>query len=153
MSTLRMTRHIAAPRAAVYAALLDPQAIAKWRVPNGMTCQIHHFDAREGGVLRVSLSYEAQAGIGKTSARTDTYRGRLVKLVPNEQLVEVDEFETTDPTLRGEMTLTITLSDAEGGGTELVAEHDGLPSGVPPSDNETGWRMALDKLAALVEAS
>ena len=30
--------------------------------------------------------------------------------------------------------------------------HDGLPSGVPMAANEAGWREALDKLAALVEA-
>jgi hypothetical protein len=30
--------------------------------------------------------------------------------------------------------------------------HDGLPRGVSAADNETGWRMALAKLAALVEA-
>jgi hypothetical protein len=29
--------------------------------------------------------------------------------------------------------------------------HDNLPRGVSPADNEMGWRMALDKLAALVE--
>jgi hypothetical protein len=29
--------------------------------------------------------------------------------------------------------------------------HDDLPPGVLPADNELGWRMALDKLAALVE--
>ncbi len=66
------------------------------------------------------------------------------------QVVEVDEFETTDPGLRGEMTITITLADADGG-TNLVAVHDGLPRGVSPTDNETGWRMALAKLAALLE--
>jgi hypothetical protein len=49
-----------------------------------------------------------------------------VKLVPNEQVVEVDEFETTDPDLRGEMTIT--------------------------ADNELGWQSALAKLAAYVEA-
>lgn len=136
----------------MYAALLDPQAIARWKVPNGMTCEILEYEPREGGGLRVSLTYEAGQGIGKSSARTDTYRGRLLKLVPNEQVVEVDEFETTDPALVGEMTITITLSDAADGGTELVAVHEGLPRGVPPADNETGWRMALDKLAALVEA-
>jgi hypothetical protein len=27
-----------------------------------------------------------------------------------------------------------------------------VPAGVSPADNETGWRMALDKLVALVEA-
>jgi hypothetical protein len=42
------------------------------------------------------------------------------------------------------------LSDADGG-TDLLAVHDGLPGGVSPADNETGWRMALAKLATLVE--
>jgi uncharacterized protein YndB with AHSA1/START domain len=70
--------------------------------------------------------------------------------VPDEEVVEVDEFETDDPALRGEMTITITLADA-GGGTDLVAVHDGLPDGVPPADNETGWRLSLDRLAGLVE--
>jgi hypothetical protein len=28
-----------------------------------------------------------------------------------------------------------------------------LPPGLSPADNETGWRMALAKLAALVESS
>lgn len=65
--------------------------------------------------------------------------------------MEEDEFETSDPALAGTMTSTITLSDADGG-TDLFAVHEGLPPGVLPKDNETGWRMALDKLAALVEA-
>jgi hypothetical protein len=29
---------------------------------------------------------------------------------------------------------------------------DGVPPGVAPADNEAGWRMALDRLAKLVEA-
>jgi hypothetical protein len=39
-----------------------------------------------------------------------------------------------------------------GGGTDVLAVHDDLPPGIPPADNEIGWRMALDKLAAFVEA-
>src|SRR6266849_2907426 len=151
MSSTRISRHINAPRAAVYRALLDARAVAKWMVPDGMTSHVHAFDAREGGSFRISLTYEAPTGTGKTTAHTDTYHGRFVKLVPNEQVVEVDEFETEDPALRGEMTITITLADADGG-TDLFAVHDGLPRGVSPADNETGWRMALAKLAALVEA-
>ena len=73
-----------------------------------------------------------------------------MKLVPNELVVEVVEFETTDPRLRGEMTITITLVDADGG-TDILAVHDGVPRGVPAADNETGWRSSLAKLAALVE--
>jgi len=30
--------------------------------------------------------------------------------------------------------------------------HEGLPAGVSPADNELGWRLSLDTLAALVEA-
>ncbi len=117
-----------------------------------MTCHVHTFDAREGGSFRISLTYDAPTGIGKTSARTDTYHGRFVKLVPNEQIVEVDEFETEDPALRGDMAITITLTDRDGG-SDLLAVHDGLPPGLSPADNETGWQMALAKLAALVEGT
>lgn len=120
-------------------------------VPTGMTSRVHAFDPREGGSFRISLTYDAPTGTGKTTAQTDTYHGRFVKLVPNERVVEVVEFETMDPALRGEMSITIALTDA-GGGTDLIAVHDGLPPGVSPADNETGWRLSLEKLAALVEA-
>jgi uncharacterized protein YndB with AHSA1/START domain len=151
MSSTRISCHVNAPRAIVYRALLDARAVANWKVPDGMTCQVHEFDAREGGSIRISLTYDAPTGTGKTTAHTDTYHGRFVKLVPNEQVVEVDEFETTDPALRGEMTITITLADADGG-TDVLGVHDGLPSGASSADNETGWHMALAKLAALCEA-
>lgn len=151
MSSTRISQHIRAPRANVYRALLDPRAVAIWKVPTGMTCHVHAFDAREGGSFRISLTYDKPTGIGKTTAHTDTYHGHFAKLIANERIVEVDEFETKDPTLRGEMTITITLADADGG-TNLLAVHDGLPPGLSPVDNETGWRMALAKLAAFVEA-
>jgi uncharacterized protein YndB with AHSA1/START domain len=151
MNSTRIGRYLRAPRAKVYRALVDADAIARWKAPDGMTVQVHAFEGREGGSFRISITYDEPTGSGKTSAQTDTYHGRFVKLVPNEQIVEVIEFETTDPGLRGEMTITTSLSDADGG-TELLAVHDGLPPGLSPADNETGWRMALAKLAALVEA-
>lgn len=150
MSTTRVTRHINAPRDAVYRALIDRQAVTRWKVPQDMTCHVHEFDGREGGTFRISLTYEAPDRAGKTSAHTDTYHGRFARLVPNELVVEVDEFETADPDLRGEMTITITLTDADGG-TELVAVHDGLPPGVPADANELGWQESLARLAALTE--
>ena len=151
MSTTRISRHVNAPRAAVYRALIDVRAVATWMVPTGMTGHVHAFDPREGGAFRISLTYDAPTETGKTTAHTDTYHGRFVKLVPDEQVVEVLEFETTDPAMQGEMTITTTLTDADGG-TEILAGHDGLPRGVSPADNELGWRMSLTKLAAFVEA-
>jgi uncharacterized protein YndB with AHSA1/START domain len=134
-----------------FTARFSMRAVATWKVPTGMTSHVHAFDAREGGSFRISLTYDAPTGTGKTTAHTDTYHGRFVKLVTNKQVVEVVEFETTDPALRGEMTITISLDDADGG-TDVLAVHDGLPPGVPTADNEAGWREALAKLAALVEA-
>lgn len=150
MSSTRVTRHIKANRQAVYDALLDPKAIAQWKVPEGMSSFVHEFQAHEGGRFRVSLTYEMPSGSGKTTAHTDTYHGYFASLIPNEKVVEVTEFETTDPAMQGEMTITMLLRDVEGG-TELLAIHDGVPVGVRLVDNEEGWRMSLDKLAGLVE--
>ena len=150
-TSTRLRQHVNAPRAQVYRALLDARAVTTWMVPQGMTSHVHVFEAREGGSFRISLTYDTPSGIGKTTAHTDTYHGRFVKLVPTEQVVEVMEFETDDPAMRGEMTVTFTLTDVEGG-TDVLGVHDNLPPGVAPADNETGWRMALEKLARLVEA-
>src|SRR4051812_10283612 len=92
MSSTCHSRRIRAPRTSVYRALLDVRAVEQWKVPSGMTSQVHEFDAREGGSIRISLTYEAPDRAGKTMAHTDTYRGRFVKLAPNEQVVEIDEF-------------------------------------------------------------
>ena len=151
MSTTRINRHVNAPRERVYRALLDARAVEQWMVPTGMTSHVHAFDAREGGTFRISLTYDAPTEAGKTTAHTDTHHGRFVKLVPNELVVQAVEFETDNPALQGEMTITFALTDADGG-TDIHAVHEGLPPGVPPADNELGWQISLSKLAALVEA-
>src|SRR2546430_17449693 len=99
VSSTRISRHVRAPRAAVYRALLDARAVATWMVPTGMTSHVHAFDAREGGSFRISLTYDAPTATGKSTAHTDTFHGRFVKLVTDEQVIEVVEFETTDPSL------------------------------------------------------
>ncbi|MYZ38498.1 MULTISPECIES: SRPBCC domain-containing protein [unclassified Streptomyces] len=152
MYSTQVSRHVNASRPAVYRALLDADAIAVWRVPAGMSSHVHEFDAREGGRFRVSLTYDAPDATGKSASHTDTYHGHFVKLVPNEQVVEVSEFETADPALHGTMTMTTTLTEADGG-TEVLVVHEGIPDAVPAADNETGTRMALANLARLVETN
>ena len=147
MSTTRVSASLRAPRAAVYRALIDPATIARWRFPDGMTSVV---EPRADGGFRVTLTYDAPDAQGKSSAHSDTYRARFSRLVPDELVVEVDRFETADPDLGGEMTVTVTLRDGDGG-TELHAVHEGVPDAVDPADNELGWRMALGRLAALVE--
>jgi hypothetical protein len=92
-----------------------------------MRYQVHSFDPSKVrcSVFR-SLRYPDRTGT--TTANIKRYRGRFVKLVPGEKVIEVDEFETTNLTLRGEMTITITLADAAHG-RKVLAVHDGLPTG------------------------
>lgn len=150
MATTELTRHIRAPRSAVYRALLDPDDVQRWMVPEGMASEVHSFDAREGGGFRISLTYDAPDAAGKTSAHTDSYHGTFVRLVADVEVVQVIEFETDDPRVQGEMTVTWALTDA-GDGTTLTGRHENLPPGVSPADNELGWTMSVGKLAALVE--
>jgi uncharacterized protein YndB with AHSA1/START domain len=150
VSTTRLVRHIAAPRHRVYGALLDGGAVQRWMVPDGMTSEVHSFDAREGGTFRISLTYDDPTGAGKTTSQTDTFHGRFTKLEPDSQVVQVVEFETEDPAMAGEMTITYSLVDADGG-TDLLWTHENVPPGVRPADNELGTNMAMAKLAALVE--
>ncbi|MEU1200404.1 SRPBCC family protein [Streptomyces sp. NPDC005813] len=152
MYTTRVSRRVNASRAAVYRALLDADAVARCRVPTGMRSEVHTFEAHEGGVFRVSLTYDVPSATGKSEAHTDTYHGRFAELVPDERVVEVLEFETADPALRGEMVMTTELSDVDGG-TEVVIVHEGVPDVIPVADNETGTRMALENLALLVESA
>ena len=150
MSTTCVGRHIRAPRSRVYRALIDPKAVQQWMVPDRMTSEIHSFDAREGGTFRISLIYDEPTTAGKTTSQIDTFSGRFVKLVPDTEVVQAVEFESDEPAMAGEMTITYTLADVDGG-TEVVAVHENIPPGVAPADNELGFRMSLAKLAKLVE--
>jgi len=138
------------PRSAVYAALLDPDAVSTWRVPDDMVARVEDWEPVEGGRFRVSLTYRDPARAGKTAGATDTYAGLFARLVRDEQVVERLAFETPDDDLSDEMTMTFTLRDVDGG-TEVELLHEGVPDAVPPDDNATGTRMALAKLAAYVE--
>lgn len=150
MATTRLSRTIRAPRDVIYRALIDPAAVQQWMVPDGMTSHVHAFDAREGGTFRISLTYEDPAADGKTSAHTDTFHGTFVELLPGSKVVQVIEFESDDPAMQGEMTVSYVLTEHPDG-TELVGVHENVPAGVSPSANELGWSMSIGKLAALVE--
>jgi uncharacterized protein YndB with AHSA1/START domain len=150
MSTTTVSRQIHASPSRVYRALLDPAMVQQWMVPDGMTSDVHAFDAQRGGSFRISLTYRAPDRTGKTSGRTDTFHGTFVRLVPDREVVQAVEFETDDPAMQGVMTISYRLRPSAGG-TMVEGVHEHLPPGVSPGDNELGWAMSLAKLAALVE--
>ena len=141
MTSTRIRRLIKAPRGCVYEALIDPAAVASWMVPTGMTSHVHEFDPREGGAFRVSLTYDEADRAGKTREETDTYHGRFVKLVPDELVVEIDEFETADSDARRDDDHV--HPHRRRGGTELLGIHEGLPTGFPrPITRPAGTRRS-----------
>ena len=147
-----VSTRIGAPREAVYRAFVDQDALATWLPPGSMRGVVHAFDAREGGAFSMSLVYpEDEAPRGKTSERTDTFRGRFVELVPNEQIVWATQFESADPSLAGEMIVRTTLV-AQGDATQVTITCGNIPRGVRLEDNEAGCRSSLQKLASYLLA-
>jgi uncharacterized protein YndB with AHSA1/START domain len=145
----KVLQFIKAPRAEVYRACLDPALIVRWRVPDIMTAEVHGFDAREGSGYRMSLTYRDPAGpAGKTTDSTDSFTGRFVELIPDRKIVEAINFETDEPALEGEMTVTTSLRDVDGG-TEVTMIFENIPPGVRPEDNDLGTQQSLKQLAAL----
>jgi uncharacterized protein YndB with AHSA1/START domain len=124
-ASTRVSRIIKAGRKAVYQAFLDPDTVASWLAPDNMTGHVHTFDAREGGKFRMSLTYQEPGLLpGKTS-------GRFVELVPYAKIVEVVEFESHDEALAGEMRMTVSLADADGG-TEITILCEDIPKEFGP---------------------
>ncbi|GGN98892.1 hypothetical protein GCM10010112_92180 [Actinoplanes lobatus] len=79
MHTTTVSQHVPAGPAEVYRALLDPSALARWRVPAGMTGKVHEFDAREAvpGGTEVAIVHE---NIPDTIPATDNELGTRMAL-------------------------------------------------------------------------
>ena len=145
-----VSRLIHATALVIFTAMTDEELLGRWRLPDAMSMSIHVFEPREGGRERISLTYDQGDREGKASGATDSFAGTIVRLVPDELLVEVLEFETDVPTPQGAMTPTTSL-DARGASALASIWHADLPRGVAPTDNERGTQRSLERLAELVE--
>lgn len=138
-------RNIAAPADAIYAALVDPDALMRWLPPKGMTGRALLFDPREGGRYRIELSYQG-SGDGKTTAGTDISSGRFLALEPGRRVVQSVAFESDDPAFAGEMVMTWSL-EPESGRTNVTVTAENVPSGISAEDHAAGLASSLDNLA------
>lgn len=148
----RTSRVINAQRETLYRAFLDPDALAVWLPPGEMTGEIYKFDARTGGGYRMSLFYPSSDTThrGKTGEREDSVSVRFVELTPPSRIVEAVTFNSDDPSFAGEMTLTVTFDEVEGG-TNVTILCANIPPGILPEDNDAGSRESLEKLARYVD--
>jgi uncharacterized protein YndB with AHSA1/START domain len=142
------SRVITAPPERVYTALIDPDALATWLPPDGMSGRFERFDARPGGSYRLVLTYDdASAAQGKTSADADVVEARFVELVPGERVVQAVEFESDDPAYAGTMTMSWLLT-AVASATRVEIRADDVPVGISAEDHAAGLASSLDNLAA-----
>jgi uncharacterized protein YndB with AHSA1/START domain len=142
---------MASPRT-IYKAFIEPESLVSWLPPKGMKGHIYKFDARDGGTYRMSLTYLGtdHSTLGKTSEHTDVVQGRFLKLVPDERIVQLVEFESEDPTFAGVMIMTWTLN-AVPEGTEVTIVCENVPEGMRQDDHDAGMRSTLENLAAFTE--
>ncbi|MBT1688690.1 SRPBCC family protein [Dawidia soli] len=145
-------RVIHATPEAIYAAYLDPTAIATWRPPQGMHCEVFEFNPTPGGSFRMSFGYkETEHGIaGKTTEHADVFHGHFAELIPHQRIVEIVEFESDDPAFGGEMKVTTTLVQ-ERHGTNVNVVCENVPTGITADDHRQGIQSSLANLAQYVE--
>ena len=149
--TDRGSRVMAAPPSRVWAALVDPEALAAWLPPGEMTGRFERFDARPGGSYRLVLTYSDAAGApGKATADSDVVDARFVDIVPGERVVQAVDFVSDDPAYAGTMTMTWEVTAVEAGTrADIVAED--VPDGISAEDHAAGLASSLANLAAYAE--
>ncbi len=144
------SRVIAAAPEAVYAALVDPDALTAWLPPDGMSGRFERFDARPGGSYRLVLTYaDASTARGKSTANSDIVEARFVELVPGVRLVQAVDFVSDDPANAGTMTMTWELTPIDTG-TRVDIRAEGVPAGISAEDHAAGLASSLANLASFL---
>ncbi len=142
-----MTREFAAPRELVFRAHVEPDLLAQWLGPRGMTMEIDHLDARHGGTWRYVSRTPDGAEYG--------FRGVFHGTPSVDGIVQTFEFEG----MPGHVSLeTLTLEERDGktilranSVLQSVADRDGMiESGMETGVNE-GYEK-LDELLARLSA-
>jgi uncharacterized protein YndB with AHSA1/START domain len=140
---LVITREFDVPRERVYAAYTDPEQVATWWGPEGVTTIVDQMDARKGGTWR----YIHRGAEGEEYAFSGVYH----EAVAPERLVYTFEFEG----MPGHVLLeTITFEELPSGRTRMidhsvyqsVADRDGMLS----YGMEDGANASMNRLEALL---
>lgn len=148
-------RSFGAPVELIWQMWTDPEHFAAWHGPDGATIPIAKMDVRVGGTRLVSMEVQTPDGPMRM-----WFTGEYRDVVENERLVYTESMSDENGNVlspeelgmpAGHPTTTEVRVELEevGGRTKMVMTHAGVPGDSPGA---TGWTMALDKLAAHVEA-
>lgn len=144
-----------APPELVWRMWTDPEHFRAWYGPDGVEVPVARMDVRVGGSRLVGMTRDMN---GETMRMWFT--GEYREVVENARLVYTESMSDEHGTVLspaesglpdGHPTtteVTVELEDL-GDRTRMVLTHTGIPADSPGA---AGWTMALDKLAARVQA-
>ncbi|WP_184327349.1 MULTISPECIES: SRPBCC family protein [unclassified Rhizobium] len=101
------------PREKVFAAWMDPKALAEWYGPTGLGIESHEADIREGGIWRFDM-----VGVFEGQERRFPNLMRFREIVPNERIVM--DYGTPDPNDPDRFRVTVTFDEQSDGKTVLT---------------------------------
>lgn len=130
---------IAAPKEAVFRALIEPEAVNRW-----LGSKAAVVEPRVGGRYQLNWQYQVD-GRDVTGGPT-----KILEFVPNERLVLDWPDWRGDPTVTGQW-IGFSLV-AEGSGTRVNFVHGGFERTSDQSDYPFGWVYFLGELTKVVEA-
>jgi uncharacterized protein YndB with AHSA1/START domain len=148
-------RSIDAPVNLVWQMWTDPEHFKAWYGPAGAVIPVAKMDVRVGGTRLICMEVQSPNGPMQL-----WFTGEYREVVENERLVYTESMadesgNVSSPADMGmpdghPITTEVRVElDDVGGRTKMVLTHTGIPS---DSAGAAGWAMALDKLAARINA-
>ena len=137
-----MTRVLPAPRSRVFAALTDPDELAKWWGPNGFTAPSLQLDVRVGGSYRIAM----QPPDGELFYLV----GEYLEVDPPAKVAYTFRWEDPDPEDQ-ETVVTLSLREV-GPSTGLTFMQGDFLTERRRALHDEGWTNGLDRLHELLSA-
>jgi uncharacterized protein YndB with AHSA1/START domain len=148
-------RSFDAPADVIWQMWTEPEHFKAWYGPDGSTVPVATMDVRAGGSRLVCLEMDTPGGLVQM-----WFTGEYREVVENERLVYTESMSDQNgnvlspsdmgmpPGHPATTEVTVELEDL-GGRTKMVLTQTGIPADSPGA---VGWAMALNKLAAHVQA-
>ena len=135
------TRVYEAPRDLVFRCLIEPEHLAHFWGPVGMSTPLSNItvDPRPGGVFE-TIMVNDESG--------DEYPMKAVYV----EVVEPERIVFTEPDVEGGMTTSMTFTDLGDGTTEVVTHQTNVPGMYLDEESQAGMQSSFDKFAAYVSS-
>jgi uncharacterized protein YndB with AHSA1/START domain len=139
---LIVRRTFKAPRARVFAAWTQTDALRQWFGPPGYTIPEIHADVRVGGTYRITL----QGAEGEPFV----VGGVFTEITAPERLAFTWRWKEDDPADERDTSVTIDFID-RGAETEILFRHEGFVDDASRGRHDHGWTGTFEKLTGFVE--